>query len=116
MKMDDNQFLQAVILAIRGGLGVSSARLLALPPFLVSSLGAKKALGVFFCLKHVDGTHDDALKWWFELAKTETDPENEIQKHWAEQIFDSKIADLILRLEATNLKRFTAFHNSFGSH
>ena len=33
VKMDDNQFLQAVLPAAKGGLGVSSARLLALPAF-----------------------------------------------------------------------------------
>ena len=34
VKMDDKQFLQAVLPAAKGGLGVSSARLLALPAFL----------------------------------------------------------------------------------
>ena len=42
--MDDNQFLQAVLPAAKGGLGVSSARLLALPAFLPSAVGAKDAL------------------------------------------------------------------------
>ena len=37
VKMDDNQFLQAVLPAAIGGLGVSSARLLALPAFLAGS-------------------------------------------------------------------------------
>ena len=41
--------------------------------------------------------------------------ENEIQKNWTEPIFDSEIADLILRLEPTDLKRFISFHDSFGS-
>ena len=44
MKMDNNQFLQAVLLAAKGGLAVSSARLLALPAFLASAAGAKKCL------------------------------------------------------------------------
>ena len=44
MKMDDNQFLQAVLAAAKDGLGVSSARLLALPAFLASASGAKKCL------------------------------------------------------------------------
>ena len=44
MKMDDIQFLQAVLPAAKGGLGVSSARLLALPAFLASAVGAKDAL------------------------------------------------------------------------
>ena len=37
-------------------------------------------------------------------------PEKEIQKKWTEPILDSEIADLILRLEPTDVKRFNAFH------
>ena len=39
--MDDNQFLQAVFLLAEDGLGGSSARVLALPAFLASAVGAK---------------------------------------------------------------------------
>ena len=46
-------------------LGVSSARLLALPAFLASAVGVKDALSEIFGLEHVDGTYDDALKRWF---------------------------------------------------
>ena len=69
MKMDDNQFLQAVLPAAKGGLGVSSARLLVLLVFLASAVGAKKAFSKIFGLEHVDGKDDDALKRWFELEK-----------------------------------------------
>ena len=34
-------------------------------------------------------------------------PENEIQKNWTEPTFDSEIADLILRLEPTDVKNST---------
>ena len=78
--MDDNQFLQAVLPAAKGGLGVSSARLLALPAFLASAIGAKNALSALFGLEHVDGTYDDALKRWVELVKIEMAPEIETQK------------------------------------
>ena len=61
VKKDDNQFLQAVLPATKGGLGVSSARLLALPAFLASSVGAKNALSKTFGLEHGEGTYDDAL-------------------------------------------------------
>ena len=53
-KMDDNQFLQAVLPAAKGGLDVSSARLLALPAFLASAVGEKDALSKIFGLEHVD--------------------------------------------------------------
>ena len=61
-KMDDNQFLQAVLPAAKGGLGVSPARLLALPAFLASAVGAKDAMSKIFGLEQVDGTYDD-LEW-----------------------------------------------------
>ena len=61
VKKDDNQFLQAVLPETKGGLGVSSARLLALPAFLASSVGAKNALSKTFGLEHGEGTYDDAL-------------------------------------------------------
>ena len=81
VKMDDYQFLHAVFPAAKGGLGVSSARLLALPAFLASAVGAKDALSEIFGLEHVDGTYDDALKRWFDLKKIEMAPEIEIQKN-----------------------------------
>ena len=96
-------------------MGVSSARLLALPAFLASAVGAKDALSEIFGLEHVDGKYDDALKRWFDLGKIEMALENEIQKNWTEPIFDSEIADLILRLEPTDVKKFNAFQDRFGS-
>ena len=85
VKLDDNQFSQAVLTAGKGGLGVTSARLLALRAFLASAVGAKDALSEFFGLEHVDGTYDDALKRWFELGKIEMAPENDPQKNWTVQ-------------------------------
>ena len=80
VNMDDNQFLQAVLPAAKSGLVVSSARLLALPAFLASAVGAKNALSEIFALEYVDGTYDDALNRWFEPGKIEIAPENEIRK------------------------------------
>ena len=99
MKMDNNQFLQAVLLAAKGGLAVSSARLLALPAFLASAAGAKIVLCEIFDLEHVVAIYDDALKRWFKLGKIEVAPENEVQTNCT--IFDSEVTDLILRLETT---------------
>ena len=87
MKMDNNQFLQEVLPAAKGGLDVSCARLLDLPAFLASAVGAKDDLSEIFGLEHVDGTYDDALKRWFELGKIEMARENEIQKKLDEASF-----------------------------
>ena len=43
-------------------MGVSYARLPALPAFLASTVGAKNALSEIFGLEHVDETYDDSLK------------------------------------------------------
>ena len=85
-------------------MGVSSPRLLALPAFLASAVGAKDALCEIFGLEHVDGTYDDALKRWFELGKTEMLRKMK-SKNWTEPIFDNEIADLILRLGPTDVKK-----------
>ena len=108
VEMDENQFLQAVLPAAKGGLGISSARLLALPAFLASTVEAKDALSEIFGLQHVDGTYDDALKRWFELGKIEMAPKMKSKKMAPEN-------DLILRLEPTDIKRFNAFQDRFGS-
>ena len=89
--MDDNQFLEAVLPAAKGGVGVSSARLLALPAFLASAVEAKDALSEIFGLEHVDGTYDDALKRCFKLEKIEMAPGNEIQKIGRSQFLTVKL-------------------------
>ena len=115
VKMDDNQFLQAVLpAAAKGCLRVFSARLLASPAFLASAVGANQQWEQIFGLEDEDGTYDDALDWWFELGKTEMAPKNEIQKNWTEPIFNSEIADLILRLEQTGVKKLNVFQDRFG--
>ena len=55
----------------------------------------------------MDGTYDDdALTRWFELGKFEMARENKIQNNWTEPTFDSEIAELILRIEPTDVKIF----------
>ena len=70
---------------------VSSARLLALPAFLASAVGAKDALSKIFDLEHVDGTYDVALKRGLELGKIEIAPENEIKKIGRSQFLTAKL-------------------------
>ena len=116
--MDDNQFSQAVLLAAKGGLGVYSARLLALTVFIASAVGAKNALSETFVLEHVDGTYDDALKHRHrkhQIWKNRNGYGDEIQKIWTEPIFDSKVADLIFLLGPTDVNRFSTFQDRFGS-
>ena len=50
--------------------------------------------------------NSEKLKW---LRKKKS------KKNWTEPIFDSEIADLILRLEPTDVKRFNAFLDRFDS-
>ena len=74
-------FLQAVLPAGKSGLGVSSVRLLVLPAFFASAVGAKATLREIFWLEHENGTYKDALEVWFDSAKCEVAPENDIQKN-----------------------------------
>ena len=94
--MDDNQFLQAVLPAANSGLCVSSARLLALPAFLASAVGAKDALSEIFVLEHVDETYNDALKRWFELGKLKW-----LRKMKPKKVGRSQFLTAKLRLDAT---------------
>ena len=91
--MKDNQFLQAVLPSAKGVLGVSSALLLALPAISASAIGAKATLSQTFVLEHEDGTYYDPLEIWFDSAKCEVAPENEIQKNWLKPIFDIEISN-----------------------
>ena len=79
--MNDSQFLQAVLPAAKGCWGVSSARILVLPAFLASAVGAKATLSELFGLEHEDGTYNDASELRFDCAKCEAAPENEIKKN-----------------------------------
>ena len=83
--------------------------------FLSLSSRSEKSLKRSFGLEHEDDTYDDVFKRWFELEEIEMAPENEIQKNWTEPIFDTEVADLILQLESTDVKRFKAFQDRFGS-
>ena len=91
VRMDNNLFSQAVLAAAKDGLGVSSTRLLNLPAFLASAVGAKNALSKTYGLEHVDGIYDDALKWWFELEKFEIALENEFQKFGQSRFLTAKL-------------------------
>ena len=72
--------MQAFLRAAKDGLVVSSTRLLALPAFLASAVGAKATSSEFFYLEHEDGILDDKLELWLYSAKSEVAPETEIQK------------------------------------
>ena len=65
--MDDNRFLQAIFPAAKGGLVVSSARLLALwtPVFLASAVRAKNAQ----MLRLHGGLNLQRLNWLWKLMQ-----------------------------------------------
>ena len=52
------------------------------------------------------GLNLEKLKWLWKMKS---------KKNWTEPIFDSDIADLIFRLEPTDVKRFNTFQDRFGS-
>ena len=97
MKMDENQFLQAVLPAAKGGFGVSSARLLALPAFLASAVGAKDAMSQIFGLEHVDETYDDALNGGLNLENLKWLRKMKSKKIERSQFLTAKLLDFTTR-------------------
>ena len=101
VKMNDSQFLQAFLTAAKDGWVVSSTRLLALPAFLASAVGAKATSSEYFGLKHENGRLDDKLELWLYSAKFEVAPETEIQKKCIKPNYDRKLS---LKLEPVDVE------------
>ena len=66
-------------------------------------------------MEHEDGTYNEALELKFDSANCKLAPEIEIQRNWTEPIFEKVISQMILKLEATDVKRFNAYQNKLGS-
>ena len=101
--------MRAILPAAKDGLGVSSARLLALLNSLASAVEAKACLSETFGSGNEDGTCNDALESWFGSARFSV-PRKTIQKtvNCTKPILMNKISQTILKLEPTDVKRFYA--------
>ena len=98
-----------------GGLGVSSASLLALPAFLASAFGASDFLTTIFSEAFEDVSFTKALEKWLSLTNEHESLLDETQKNWTQPVFVKTAQDLISRMDDKRSKVFNAHQGKFGS-
>ena len=94
-----------------GGLGVSSASLLALLDFLASAFGASDFLTTIFSDTFEDVLFTKALEKWLSLMNEQL----KTQKSWTQPVFVKSAQDLISRMDDKRSKVFNAHQGKFGS-
>ena len=115
VNFDDISCTQVTLPAEMGGLGVSSASLLALPAFLASAFGARDFLMTFFSENIDDFSFTKALEKWLNATNEEESPIDGIQKNWTQPIHVRAAQDLISRMNEHRAKIFNAHQGRFGS-
>ena len=103
VNFDDISRTQLALPAEMGGLGVSSASLLALPAFLASSFGASDFLTTIFSETFEEISFTKALEKWLSLTNQQESPLDGTQKN------------LISRMNDKRSKVFNAHQGKFGS-
>ena len=98
-----------------GGLGVSSASLLALPAFLASAFGVTDFLTTNFSETFKDVSLTKALEKWLSLTNEQESPPDATQKNWTQPVYVKTAQDLISRLDDKRSKVFDAHQGKFGS-
>ena len=98
-----------------GGLGVSSASLLALPGFLASAFGASDFFTTIFSGTIEDVLFTKALEMWLSLTNERESPLDGTQKNWTQPVFVKTAQDLISRLDDKRSKVFNAHKSKLGS-
>ena len=98
-----------------GGLGVSSALLLALSAFLASAFRANDFLTMIFAETFEDVSFTKALEKWLSLANGQEKPLDGTHKKWTQPVYVKTAQDLISRMDDTRFKVFKAHQGKFGS-
>ena len=115
VNFEDISSTQLALSAEMGGLGVSSASLLAFPAFLASAFGASDFLTTSFSETFEDVSFTKSLENWLSLTDEQESPIDGTQKNWR-QIFLVKTAqDLISRMDDKRSKIFNAHQGKYGS-
>ena len=91
-----------------GGLGVSSASILALPAFLASDFGASDFLTTIFSETFEDVSFTKALEKFLSLTNEQKSPQDGTQKTWTQPVFVKIAQELISRMEDKRSKVFNA--------
>ena len=109
MNFDESSYTQAILPVSKGGIGIASASQIALPAFLASASGAKRALSCILPEDYVDASFEKALDLWLARANLTEAPSDSIQKHWTSPLSDATFDQLITDLDAENVKRLNAY-------
>ena len=115
VNFDDISSTQLDLLAEMGGLGVSSASLLALSAFLASAFGASVFLTTIFSETFEDVSFTKALEKWLSLTNEHESPLHGTQGNWTQPVFVKTAHDLISRMDDKRSKVFNAHQGKFGS-
>ena len=115
VNFDESSYTQAILPVSKGGIGIASASQIALPAFLASATGAKRALSCILPEDYVDASFEKALDLWLTRANLTEAPSDSIQKHWTSPLSDAIFDQFITDLDAENVKRLNAYQDPFGS-
>ena len=97
-----------------GGLGLSSASLLAFPAFLACAFGASDFLTTIFSEPFEDVSFTKALEKWLSLTNEQESPLDGTQKNWTQPVYVKIAQDLISRMDGKRSKVFNAHQGMFG--
>ena len=115
VNFDDNSSTQLALFAEMGGVGVSSASLLALPAILASAFGASEFFTTIFSETFEDASFTIALSKWLSLTKEQESPLDGTQKNWTQPVYAKTAQNLISRMDDKRSKVFIAHQGKFGS-
>ena len=115
VNFDDISSTQLAPPAETGGLGVSSASLLALPAFLTSAFGASDFVTTIFSETFEDFSFTKALEKWLSLTNEQETPLDGTQKIWTEPDFVKTAKELISRMDDKRSKVFNSNQGKFLS-
>ena len=94
VNFDESSYTQAILPVSKGGIGIASASQIALPAFLASASGAKRALSCILPEDYVDASFEKALDLWLARANLTEAPSDSIQKHWTSPLSDATFDQL----------------------
>ena len=115
VNFDNISSAQLALPAEMGGVGVSSASLLALPAFLASAFGASDILTMIFSETFEDVLFEKALEKFLTLTNEQESPSDGSQKNWTQPVYVKSAQDLISRMDDKRSTIFNAHQGKFGS-
>ena len=112
---NDLSSTQLALSAEMGGLGVSSASLLALPGFLASAVGASDFLSTIFSKTFKNVSFTKVLEKWLILTNEQKSLLDGNQKNWTRPVCVNSAKGLISRMGDKRSKVFNAHQGKFVS-